>query len=351
MFRINPQVDTNQEYSKNVEISGNSILLKYPICPNSYECAPYKFSFPPGKFHIECYGASGGRESGEATTFFDPYTKQCLSQTIVEAYKGNTQCANENSPGAGGYIAGILTIKKRTNAFAYIGGKGTYGTTINKGGYNGGGSANINYASASGGGATDLRIEENDVYHRVIVAGGGGGTDNTKENDGRGGSGGYPEGQGYWVDNSYHSNPLASQLYGFSFGIGESAGPKTNHPNSTSSSHTDDIAGARGGWFGGFISGNINGGGGGGSSFILTKTAQIPLGIIKQYDSRYNEILSQGEYAFDHNSQYVMTNMQFANGIWAGNGQIRITVLSIYILTCKTQIFRNFFLFTLILIP
>lgn len=40
-------------------------------------------------------------------------------------------------------------------------------------GYNGGGNAS-QYGNSGGGGGTDIRIGENSLYNRVIVAGGGG---------------------------------------------------------------------------------------------------------------------------------------------------------------------------------
>ena len=335
MFNIKAKV--SGEYEPNITYYHNSIVLNYPICPSNHICGNYEFTLFPGRYYIECYGASGGRERGTAFTFFDPYTNSCISQNIVEQYGGNTVCSSNNTSGSGGYIGGLLTITRPTTVYAYIGGRGVY-SNGNLGGFNGGGNSDPVYSAGSGGGATDLRVVRNDVFHRIIVAGGGGGSDNDRQNDGSGGAGGYPAGQGYFQSKEYHPTPIASQLYGFSFGVGESAGEKTSHPNSTSYGITNaDVAGARGGWFGGFCSGHNNGGAGGGSSFVLSKDASIPSGIIKQYDDHYSNVLNEAPYAFDTNSPYVMTNIKYANGIWAGDGRMIITCISTFFKTCKTQ--------------
>ena len=186
--------------------------------------------------------------------------------------------------------------------YARIGGVGS--VEVRNGGFNGGGnsmiSANFEVGS-SGGGATDLRAEYDDLYHRIIVAGGGGGADNyyftDLSDDGAGGAGGYPEGQGYWIEGQYYSE-LATQSKGASFGNGQSA------------SNQQDTAGGGGGWFGGYSSNNGNGGAGGGSSFIFSKNASIPSSI---------------SYAFQKDSRYLMTLIAYENGIWSGSGKLVIT--------------------------
>ena len=70
--------------------------------------------------------------------------------------------------GLGGYSYGTLTLASDTTVYICIGGQG---------GYNGGGngSYNSNYSGENGGGSSDIRISQNSLYSRVIVAGGGGG--------------------------------------------------------------------------------------------------------------------------------------------------------------------------------
>ena len=66
-----------------------------------------------------------------------------------------------NSYGLGGYTNGKIFLNNYTNFFVYVGGKNAY---------NGGGNG-----EAQGGGASDIRVENDNLYSRIIVAGGGGG--------------------------------------------------------------------------------------------------------------------------------------------------------------------------------
>ena len=318
---------TNAKFSPNYTADDTTLLLRYP-CQTTYECADYFFTLPPGKYKIEAYGGSGGSRDGKFTTAVLNDRSGCVPQSTVTNYEGNTECrmsTSVNQPGSGAYMSGVITLRKDTFVFASIAGMGEFiSSRAPKGGYNGGGDAlySSQFGASSGGGSTDIKFEVNDLYHRVLVAGGGGGIDNAQ---GTGGSGGYEDAQGYWIESNYHSTPIASQLYGFSFGQGESAGSKTSHPNSTSAGNSDDVGAAGGGWFGGFCSGSNGGGAGGGSSFILTKTAKIPEGKIKRHTGRY-VFIEEKEYAFIER-KYSFDNVQHANGIWGGNGQVRITLI------------------------
>ena len=72
--------------------------------------------------------------------------------------------------GPGGYSIGTLTLTAKTTLYIYSGGQPT---AVKVGGFNGGGTG---YSSGyGGGGASDIRIAEDSLYARVIVAGGGGG--------------------------------------------------------------------------------------------------------------------------------------------------------------------------------
>lgn len=78
--------------------------------------------------------------------------------------------------GLGGYATGIVKLNAGDTIFIHTGGAGTYNsslTDIALGGNNGGG--NAGYRGGTGGGATDIRLNEDSLYARVIVAGGGGG--------------------------------------------------------------------------------------------------------------------------------------------------------------------------------
>lgn len=111
-------------------------------------------TLPKGRFRIEVWGAQGGSYS----TFYG---------------------------GLGGFSQGILTMSRSFRAYLYAGGQPTSTSTTTSaiaGGFNGGGQARVHsyggtttYCQA-GGGASDVRIDSDSLYARVIVAGGGGGS-------------------------------------------------------------------------------------------------------------------------------------------------------------------------------
>ena len=115
-------------------------------------CEPYDVTLFPGGYFIELWGAQGG------------------------------QANNYEPSGFGGYVAGYLYLKRKTFFYLYIGGKGmdqskssTKPSPSCNGGGAGGKAINTGYPNgASGGGATDLRLNKK-PSSRVMVAGGGGG--------------------------------------------------------------------------------------------------------------------------------------------------------------------------------
>ncbi|EAY05049.1 surface antigen BspA-like [Trichomonas vaginalis G3] len=80
--------------------------------------------------------------------------------------------------GKGGYSVGYLTLSEATTVYIQVGGVGKgVASGLAEGGYNGGGCAwgtDSNDPAHGGGGGTDIRIKEDSIYSRVIVAGGGG---------------------------------------------------------------------------------------------------------------------------------------------------------------------------------
>ena len=294
-------ISIDPSVSPKINQTTNQVEFFYP-CKSSDTCFPYEVQLSKGNYLVECYGASSGIPSGFSTTTSRRIENEssCIPQLLVAAFRGNTNCNPLNSPGSGGYIAGTLSLKEKTTLYVHVGGSGSFSTK--KGGYNGGADG----GGCSGGGASDVRVISDDISHRIIVAGGGGGSDDifhsTTWNEGAGGAGGYPEGQGYWIDGVYNPK-VASQTNGYKFGEGEA--PYV----------TGDTAGGGGGWFGGYCSNHQNGGAGGGSSFILAKDAIIPDNV---------------GYAFDQNSPYTMKLFGHESGIWSGNGKIIITQLIIY---------------------
>lgn len=239
------------------QVSGtNPYVLNYP-CSTHDVCTGYKAFFDAGIYRLEVWGAEGGR-----TTVVNSF-----GYTPVQA-------------GKGGYSTGILTLKTKTQVFIYVGGSPTPRTdsTYKKvtGGFNGGGT-NIGSSGTNcnaGGGATDIRIGEDSLYNRVIVAGGGG-------------SGGYFDGSKSYYGGAGGGSEGQASGFGTSTNGGKQNGPGTggyqnqNGAFGYGGNHTLQSGGAGGGWFGGASSGNggANTGGGGGSGYVFNKTSYVPDGF------------------------------------------------------------------------
>jgi hypothetical protein len=194
-----------------------------------------EFIVPPlvNEIEIECYGASGGNSSIWEMNVFG-------TQFIPVGKTG--------AGGKGGKAKGTLTVTPGQSLYVVCGGSGDSSFGSN-GGFNGGGNSTSseNQICTDGGGATDVRLVENDPASRVIVAGGGGGSrtsfnfDFTTVSYSLGGEGGGLEG---------------GSGEGGGQGGSQTAGFDPNSPNGGS--------GGGGGWF----SGDGGNTGGGGSSYI-----------------------------------------------------------------------------------
>lgn len=219
--------------------------------------------------------------------------------------QGGTYNATYAPGGLGGYSEGYVYLNAGDTLYVHTGGQGSYGTTnsttaVSGGGTNGGG--NAGYRGGGGGGGTDIRINTDSLYARVIVAGGGGGSFYKSSSiKAVGGAGGGTSG----VDGGYHSSSYAyyngkggtqtsggaggtaevTEYYGQagSFGVGGNTG---NRYQSTSI-YSNGAGG--GGWYGGGGSGHYNGssvtrytGGGGGSGYVYTEStaANYPEGCL-----------------------------------------------------------------------
>ena len=127
----------------------STYILKYP-CQTHKECYPIESDLEPGYYLLEVWGAQGGSDGSK-------------------------------SGGKGGYSKGILKLSTPTKAFFYVGAEGTRAgdDILTDYSFNGGGRGSRDkakdYYATSGGGASDVRLNEDTLYHRVIVAGGGGG--------------------------------------------------------------------------------------------------------------------------------------------------------------------------------
>lgn len=200
----------------------------------------------PGTYKLECWGAQGGTYSG---------------------YIG----------GYGGYSKGTITLTKTTTVYISVGGAGSSSSTA--AGFNGGGTGIS--SGRGGGGATDVRIGQNSLYSRVIVAGGGGGAGMTSANANPCGCGGGEYGgDGYYNDTtgSYtagqnRSGGSASQTAG---GITWSTGTQATFGQGGNASGYS-CGGGGGGWYGGggaYDNDSDSDGrwGGGGSGYVYTSS-------------------------------------------------------------------------------
>ena len=175
--------------------------------------------------------------------------------------------------GKGGYSYGTLTLSNTTNLYVYVGKQPQTVTTdrvATTGGFNGGGNGFNRYYSGTytyaqgGGGASDIRIGQDSLYSRVIVAGGGSGATNRTNGYYGGGTTGETGLSGY-------AGSQTSAGTNGSFGIGGSATTSGNN-------YKYGSAGGGGGWYGGGASTsysdstNYDTYSGGGSGYVYTSS-------------------------------------------------------------------------------
>ncbi|MCI7442079.1 MAG: glycine rich domain-containing protein [Clostridium sp.] len=230
--------------------------------------------------------------------------------------------------GNGGYSTGILALSSDTICYLYTG-SGGY-SKVESTVFNGGGmaEASSDYDSGSGGGASDIRIGQDSLHARVIVAGGGGGGAGANETTFIGGYGGGTSGGGAVTNSSgaknntvtgggatsagTSSNPDSYKGLNGSFGVG----------GSYSGAGTRSGGGGGGGWYGG-AAGSYGNAGGGGSGYVYTSStaSNYPSGCL----------LNSSYYLTD--AQTIAGNAEFISptGInetgHRDNGYIRITVI------------------------
>lgn len=247
-----------------------------------YTGAVQSITLPKGTYKLECWGAQGG----------------------------NGCTDNSYTGGKGGYSIGTISLNTKITLYIYVGGRGVSSEAsgsgaIRAGGFNGGGSgrdwSSTNHGGSGGAGATDIRINQDSFYARVIVAGGGGGA----SDDGNGGSGGGVSG----------------------ISTGASAGTETSGSGfgqAAASSYTSgECGGGGGGWYGGYGGGseNIPGGGGSGYVYISSTASNYPSGCL--LNSSY--YLSDAKTIAGNNS-FISPTGSFETG-HSGNGYCRITVI------------------------
>lgn len=139
------------------------------------------------------------------------YTGSTQSKTLkpgtytIECWGGQGGSYNSYIGGYGGYSKGTITLTKTTTVYVSVGGAGSSSSTA--AGFNGGGTGIS--SGRGGGGATDVRIGQNSLYSRVIVAGGGGGAGVTSTNANPCGCGG-----GEYGGDGYYNNTTGSYTTG-----------------------------------------------------------------------------------------------------------------------------------------
>lgn len=247
-----------------------------------------EFPFYPGKYKLECWGASGGNRS----------------TSVLGGY--------------GGYSTGELEIQELIAGYIYVGGAGSSIT----GGFNGGGSGGSS-GGQGGGGGTDIRLGQDSLYARVIVAGGGAGAGYTTGSANPAGcGGGLNGGDGYYNDftNAYPngSNRDASGATQTKGGISWHSVSGTEGTFGVGGNgYNYYCGGGGGGWYGGGGAYDSDSdadarSGGGGSGYIYTAehAGNYPSGCLLT-------------------SEFYLTNANTTNSNHVGNGEIKITVLEV----------------------
>ena len=270
-------------------VKATNLVTRVEVHDFDYTGSAVEVTLEPGEHKLECWGAQGGSVPSAVTAF----------------------------GGKGGYSVGNLIIKDNTPIFVYVGeeGKAPSLQSSMSASFNGGGAGRSNsYYGCSGGGASDIRISNDSLYARIIVAGGGGGahTNPTEYAGGVGGgeiSGGSVQTRatqttpGSYYNNSYNTAPT--------FGVGGSA-----LPNGTS-------AGGGGGWYGGSAQSindhNYQSGGGSGYVYNSNSAANYPSECLLD-SSKY----LVNSYTFAGDQEFLSPSGISEIG-HSGNGYVRIT--------------------------
>ncbi|HEK4800078.1 TPA: hypothetical protein STU63_003129 [Clostridioides difficile] len=240
----------------------------------NYTGSEQSITLKPGKYKLECWGASGG------------------------------EMHSASSHSSGGYSVGELILRKKTLLYIYV---GQLGLDVSSSVYafNGGGYG----TGAVGGGATDIRLvggawdNEQGLFSRIIVAGGGGG-----------GYAGYGGGNGGGLKGENVVTSDGSSVGATQFDGGR--GFETNGKGDGlfgKGGCSVSYAGGGGGWFGGSGCHFSHCNGGGGSGYVLTKDSYKPIGYTPA-----------SEYWLENASTTVGKTLAGHDGI---NGHAKITLL------------------------
>ena len=224
---------------------------------------------PSAEYILDNYVDRKFEYTGDYVEYIAPITGEYKLQ--VWGAQGGYR-TNSEMGGKGGYSEGIITLQENEKIYVYVGGSGNTGGAA--GGFNGGGSKTT---YPGGGGATDIRVNGNTLYNRIIVAGGGG-SDGASTFPGKAGGGlvGITATETNYCSGGEGGTQTTAGTRG-DFGLGGSGGY--------------NAAGWGGGGFGGAGGGGWYGGGGanpdrsdddrgggGGSGFVYDGTNTVPTG-------------------------------------------------------------------------
>ena len=243
--------------------------------------------------------------------------------------------ALNNYGGYGGYSVGTLTLTdESTVLYIQVGGCPTSvgdDRVVVPGGYNGGGNGYNRYYDdiftygQGGGGGTDIRIGQDSLYARVIVAGGGGGSA-SNGNERATKYGGGLDGGSEKSTCQAHQTPTTGS-FNFNFGTFGQGGAA----DTIGSNYKYGSGGGGGGWYGGAASNEYSDSStslrtynGGGSGYVYTADTAVnyPSGCL----------LNASYYLTDAqtiagNESFPLSNSGTGKG-YIGNGYARITVLA-----------------------
>jgi hypothetical protein len=260
-----------------------------------HDCQTFTFTFEPGVYKLEVWGAAGG-DSGSSGGY----------------------------GGEGGYSKGELTVTSNIIGYIHLGEQGKCDGTsaCNGGGY---GSSS---SYCGGGGGSDIRLVGDTLSHRVIVAGGGGGGANGAWESGGDGGGYYGLDANDCGNNGGRGGGQDSETFGCTLSSNSNCNPGYFGSGGCGYSYA---GGGGGGWYGG-SSGYNSEAGGGGSGYVLTSSSYKPSGY-QLTDSKY--FLKNAESIDGNSAMPSPTSSGSQYGNWE-SGYARITKLSSITPTCPT---------------
>lgn len=270
LARVNATQNNDPEKKSRTFVAPNKAVIA-PIVREAFNTFPNSTSFT--------FVFTGGPQR-----FDVPGQVLSLQITLIGAGGASHGGGSYVNGGAGGYVAGVLSVTPGETLEIIVGGGGVGAT----GGYGGGGNG-FDVAGANvpggGGGRTAIRRSGEDI---VTAGGGGGAGRGVSGRSGIGGAGGGLVGQDSQVSPAFPADSTVTlgkggtQTAGGAGGsTGGGAGSKYTGGDGATGSN-DDTGGGGGGWYGGGgggndASGTYGGGGGGGSSYISFLNPNYPI--------------------------------------------------------------------------